>query len=114
MHPHGPWGWFGNHQGVKSNPQMAKGVVDDHLIFSYFLVFFLNNGILGINMYIKGNFGSFVQKNACAVHVSHFLSKKMEITNKLVRLRILKTLLEYIAIFLKLEAKLKKWSNFRG
>jgi hypothetical protein len=46
--------------------------------------------------------------------VNHFLSKKTKITNELVTLKILKTLLGHIANFLTLKVKLKKLSNFAG
>jgi hypothetical protein len=54
---------------------------------------------LGINTHIWGNFEIFVPKNACAAHVSHFLSKKTKRANGVLTLRILETLLGHIATF---------------
>jgi hypothetical protein len=57
------------------------------------------NGILRINTYIWCNFKNLVSKNASAVYVSNFLSKKTEMTNVVVILKNLKTLLRYNVIF---------------
>jgi hypothetical protein len=74
----------------------------------YFMVFFFKkkkkkkrkrNGILRINTYIWCNFKNLVSKNASAVYVSNFLSKKTEMTNVVVILKNLKTLLRYNVIF---------------
>jgi hypothetical protein len=77
-----------------------------HLLFFILLFFFLkkkkkkkNNGILRINTYIWCNFKNLVSKNASAVYVSNFLSKKTEMTNVVVILKNLKTLLRYNVIF---------------
>jgi hypothetical protein len=68
-----------------------------HLFYFYF--FYLNEVIFGINTCIWGNFGNFLPKTVCATHVNHFSSKKIEMTNRVLTLKILKTLLEYIATF---------------
>jgi len=42
----------------------------------FIYLFILNYGILKISTYIRGNFGIFVQKNECVVHMSYFSVKE--------------------------------------
>jgi len=92
-HPHGPWGWFGH-------PQEAKwGWLNHPLFFFSFFNFFFKMGPLEFNACIWGNFKNFVPKDVRVAHISHFSSKKTEMANRLVTLKILKTLLCTLPIF---------------
>jgi hypothetical protein len=86
-HPQRVWGWPSHSHLAKGvnqpPPRDPMGVVEttpngpwaathffllfSFFIFYFFFIFFFENGILGINRYIRGNFGIFVQKT----HLRH-------------------------------------------
>jgi hypothetical protein len=57
------------------------------LFFIFYFLFCLNEVILGIKTCIWGNFENCVPKNALVVQVSHFLSKNMEMANRVLTLK---------------------------
>jgi hypothetical protein len=67
---------------------------------------------LGINTCIWGNFENFIPKTLHAVHMSYFSSKNTEMTNTVLTLKILKTLLGVHWNFLNIRGISEKVANF--
>jgi len=97
-HPQGDkWG-----QVAETSPKHFEGDSPPPTaqIFSCFSIyFFKNTGIWEINTYIWGNFENFVPKNPRATYMSNFSSKKKEMANKVLTLKISKISLGCIATF---------------
>jgi hypothetical protein len=80
-------------------PRSQMGVAQPPTFFFSFFNFFFKMGPLEFNACIWGNFKNFVPKDVRVAHISHFSSKKTEMANRLVTLKILKTLLCTLPIF---------------